>query len=309
MAVQTERATILIIGGSGFLSGTLARTAVARGYQVHIVTRGIRAVPAGVTAITADRKDHAAFRAAMGEAPGYFDLVVDCICREEPDALQDIEMFSGRCGRFVYVSTDSVYDPAARDIPQDERIAAYVEDGYGGNKRKAELLFDEQGGDRLKWTILRPCHIYGPGSLLGCLPKHARDKDLIGRMQRGEPLALVGGGRFLQQPLYVDDLVNTILACRENERAIGGIFNIAGPLIIETRRYYQIIADTLDVPFRYSEEPLEPFWEAEPGFHSFLCHRVPIVERMKAAGLPMPQTGPEEGLPIHVRSILGTAPH
>ena len=31
----------------------------------------------------------------------------------------------------------------------------------------------------MQWTILRPCHIYGPGSQLGCLPLHGRDPKLI----------------------------------------------------------------------------------------------------------------------------------
>ncbi|NQX00440.1 hypothetical protein HQ447_07250, partial [bacterium] len=51
MTPTTFPLRILIIGGSGFVSGTLARMAVARGYAVTVVTRGQRAVPAGVTVV------------------------------------------------------------------------------------------------------------------------------------------------------------------------------------------------------------------------------------------------------------------
>lgn len=39
---------ILTLGGSGFVSGTLARLALAQGHQVWTVTRGQRPLPAGV---------------------------------------------------------------------------------------------------------------------------------------------------------------------------------------------------------------------------------------------------------------------
>ena len=41
--------SILLVGGSGFVSGALARLAVSQGYRVWTVTRGQHALPAGVT--------------------------------------------------------------------------------------------------------------------------------------------------------------------------------------------------------------------------------------------------------------------
>ena len=51
---------LLIVGGSGFVSGTVARRAVASGWRVWAVTRG-RLPPDGVIAIVADRKDTLVF--------------------------------------------------------------------------------------------------------------------------------------------------------------------------------------------------------------------------------------------------------
>ena len=56
---------LLVIGGSGFVSGTLTRTAQAYGWDVWTVTRRQRPVPEGVTALVADRYDEAAFAAAI----------------------------------------------------------------------------------------------------------------------------------------------------------------------------------------------------------------------------------------------------
>ena len=82
---------VLIIGGSGFVSGTLARAARDAGHDVTVVTRGQRPVPEGVRALTADRKDPDAFAAAIEGAGTRWDLAVDCIAYQAEDARQDVE--------------------------------------------------------------------------------------------------------------------------------------------------------------------------------------------------------------------------
>jgi nucleoside-diphosphate-sugar epimerase len=128
----------LIIGGSGFVSGTLAQLAVEQGHQVWTVTRGQRALPSGVTALIADRSDGAAFQQAIATADVRWDLVVDCIGYQPGDVEQDIAAFAGRAAQLIFVSTDFVFDPAHRRFPQSEQTEHYAGSGYGGNKRLCE---------------------------------------------------------------------------------------------------------------------------------------------------------------------------
>ena len=79
---------ILIIGGSGFVSGTMARVALAQGHEVWTITRGQRPVPDGVHSIVADRHDQEGFAQAVTDAGKHWDLVIDCICFEAPEARQ-----------------------------------------------------------------------------------------------------------------------------------------------------------------------------------------------------------------------------
>jgi nucleoside-diphosphate-sugar epimerase len=88
------------------------------------------------------------------------------------------------------------------------------------------------GTSALPWTIVRPCHIYGPASQLGCLPCHSRDAQLIARLRAGQPLQLVGGGYFLQQPLLAADLAQTILSMAGRQSTYGQIYGVAGPEIV-----------------------------------------------------------------------------
>jgi len=296
---------ILIIGGSGFVSGAVARTAVAYGHRVWIVTRGEKPLPEGVQAITCDRKDRQAFAAAIAERGIEWDFAVDCIGYEADDARQDVEVLAPRVAHLVFISTDFVFDPPKRCFPQPfDNPFFLTDDSYGANKRRCEevLLGAEVGG--MLWTVFRPCHIYGPGSELGCLPLHARDRDLITRMRAGEPLKLIGGGSFLQQPIFVRDLADLILSARGNELANRGIYCSVGPDIVESRKYYEIIADVLGVPVSFEEVPVSEGLADEAISNSFLCHRIYDLSPLRLAGLKVPNTPIAAGLEEHVRSKL-----
>jgi nucleoside-diphosphate-sugar epimerase len=295
---------LLIIGGSGFVSGTLARVAVSLGHQVHIVTRGQRPLPQGVSSIKSDRHDEAGFAEAIAAANTEWDLVVDCVGFQPADARQDVRCFRERAKHLVFISTDFVYDPKWRRFPQAEESEHFVAtDDYGGSKRRCELKLLRADTGGMGWTILRPCHIYGPGSKLGCLPEHGRDPQLVQRLKAGQPLRLVGGGYFLQQPIYVGDLVSVILSAPGNPRARDEIFCVAGPDIIESRRYYQIVADVLGVEWKIEEVPVADYLASHPDAAPFLCHRIYDLAKLQKAGLPVPNTGIAEGLRAHVLSL------
>lgn len=295
---------LLIIGGSGFVSGTLARVATAKGWKVWALTRGKKALPEGVTALVADRHDASAFENAVARANTRWDLVVDCIGFEPADAKQDIAVFRSRARQLVFISTDFVFDPAHRTFPQPEEATRYTTTGYGGNKRRCELEFLKANTGTMKWTILRPCHIYGTGSQLGCLPLHGRDPRLIEKLKNGDPLRLVGGGHFLQQPIFARDLAELILSVRGKPRAHGSIFCCAGPDVIESREYYRIIADVLGVGLKVEEVPVNQHLSANPDSAPFLCHRVYDLGKLEAARLVVPATPVRQGLRKHVQDLL-----
>ncbi|MFN8486232.1 MAG: NAD-dependent epimerase/dehydratase family protein [Caldilineaceae bacterium] len=296
---------ILLIGGSGFVSGTLVRTARAAGHKVWTVTRGQRPLPDGVTPVIADRRDRITFHNAIAQLPVQWDLVVDCIGYVVEDAQQDIELFRERARHFVFISTDFVYDPARRRFPQPEESEHYLVDGYGGQKRQCELAFLNGDTGSMAWTIVRPCHIYGPGSLLGCLPLHSRDAQLLTPLKAGQPLRLLGGGHFLQQPIFAQDLAQTILSCAGNPNCHGQIYLTAGPDLIESREYYRIIAEILGVNLQVEEVPLDEFLAANPDRHSFACHRIYELSKLRQHGLYVPATSITEGLRQQVASLLG----
>ena len=298
-------ANILLIGGSGFVSGTTAHQALAQGHNVWAVTRGQRPLLDGVTPVTVNRDDREEFAKTIASLNQTWDLVIDGIGYDPEDAQQDIAVLKDKTDHLVFISTDFVFDPAHRQFPQLEETDHYLTDTYGGKKRLCELEFINGDTGKMNWTVVRPCHIYGPGSKLGCLPNHGRDDNLIDHIRAGKPLELVGGGHFLQQPILAKDLANLMLSTLGNAQTHNQIFQAAGPEIIESREFYFIIADILGVDRPdIIELPVGDYLKENPGRASFCCHRIYSLDKLESAGVAVPATPVYDGLNEHVESML-----
>lgn len=296
---------LLIIGGSGFLSGTIAREALNAGHDVWAVTRGQRGVANGVHAIVADRKDRAAFAKAVADAGQSWDLVIDSIGFTAEDARQDLDAFSARVKHLCFISTDFVYG-RPRPWQIDESWDGFETDyPYGRGKREAEVILMSAAGS-MRVTVLRPCHIYGPGSQLGCLPEHGRDPRLTERLLNAEPIRLVGGGHFLQQPVFAPDLARMAISCPQRTGDDRDIFHAAGPEVVESRTFYEQIARELGVPCTIEEVSIASHLAAHPASPPFLCHRVYSMKKAEAAGFDVPATPLADGLARHVHALRRT---
>jgi len=114
----------------------------------------------------------------------------------------------------------------------------------------------------------------------------------------------VVAGPFLQQPVFAPDLAATLLSAAGQSKAVGGIFNVAGPEIIESRTFYELIAEILEVPLRIEEEPVATFLAEQPDKAPFCCHRFYDLSALRAAGLAVPATPLVDGIRAHVTAEL-----
>lgn len=292
---------LLIIGGSGGLSGCLARMAMDKGHQVWAVTRGKRPLPQGVRSICADRGDKEMLGRALLEQKVTWDAAFDCICMNPFHAQEDLEILPSVTKRLVVISTDSVYDPLHKKVPQTEETDYYEQgDDYAGNKRKMEEVFLAAEEPGFHWTIFRPGHMYGPGFVLGCYPEHSRQTDLLDHIRSDRPLGLVGGGNYLTQPIFVEDLAESMLESVGRPGAYGEIFCIGGPQAVPNRAYYELIGQITGHPVSIENVPLEGYREAHPQYSGHLCERCYCLDKLKGAGIKLPDTPLEEGLRRHI---------
>ena len=179
--------TVLFIGGTGQISYPCVADAVAQGHDVSVYNRGRRpdALPSGVTSITGD----------LG-GPEYADLAranYDVVCQFiafTPDQVQrDIDVFSGHCGQYVFISSASVYQKPARHYVITEQTPAINPFWpYSQAKIACEALLAK--ADNLNWTIVRPSHTVRTG-----LPIMMGDSDIMARrMLEGDPTIVAGDG-------------------------------------------------------------------------------------------------------------------
>ncbi len=296
---------LLVLGGSGFVSGWLCRHAIRRGHEVWCVTRGKRELPEGVHGVPADRNDAEQLKQALMKTGQTYDAVLDCICFNACQAEVDMEVLPAFSRRIIVISTDSVYHPDHKAVPQDENGTGYMQDGgYGALKRQMEIAFEKDGGKRLTYTIFRPGHIFGAGSFLGCFPEQSRQPDLLEQMKQGKPMRLVGGGEYLIHPIYVGDLVRVMLDSIENEKTHNQIFCIGGPDVIRNRDYYEMIGELMDVPVKIESIDETGYLEANPQYSGYLCHRAYTMEKLAKAGIRLPDTPIKVGLKKHMDALL-----
>lgn len=118
-------------------------------------------------------------------------------------------------------------------------------------------------------------------------------------------MRLVGGGHYLQQPILARDLADLLLGFAGRSDLHQRIFQAAGPDIVESVTYYQIIADLLGVDLTVEEVPVDAFLADNPQAAPFLCHRIYDLTRLRDAELPVPATPLRDGLTEHVKSLTG----
>lgn len=285
---------LLILGGSGQLSGRVAELALQQGHDVWTLTRGVRPLPEGVHALTADREDDASVRRAIEGADTRWDACIDCTGRTPKSAVQCVEIISRYTARFVVVSTDSVYHPDFKTVPQNESNEHYLTDGgYGATKRLMEEVFIASS---LNYTIFRPGHIFGAGFQLGCYPEHSRQPDLLAHIRSGKPLRLVGGGAFLIHPIFVDDLALALLDCIDKPAAYRQIFCIGGADVVTNADYFRLVGKLIGVDVVIETIPLAGYLEAHPQYSGHLCHRCYDMTKLREKGVRVPCTSLEDGL-------------
>lgn len=153
---------VLILGGTGWLSGRVAHAWRDAGVAVTCLARGGRPAPDGATLAVADRDASDAYAEV---ADRDWDEIVD-VSSNPGHVAAAVAALAARAAHWTYVSSVSAY--ARADVPgQDETAelltptAAGEESEYGRDKVAAEGAVRAGLGDRA--AIVRPGLIVGPG--------------------------------------------------------------------------------------------------------------------------------------------------
>lgn len=235
----------MVTGGLGFIGSNLVHRLVCQGVPVRVVDA---AVPEhGANHRNVDGLDIELLEADIGDprvAPLLRDVshvfnlagqvshtasMTDPVRDLHLNAIthaQFLEMLrqENPQARVVHTSTRQVYGRVA-SLPVDEHTAARPIDVNGVAKLAGEHLHMVYShAHRMPITSLRLTNVYGPrqrltSDELGFLPVFVR------KALRGETIELFGGGDQRRDCLYVDDVVDAILAATRPE-ALGAMYNV-----------------------------------------------------------------------------------
>lgn len=197
---------LLVLGGTGFVGPAVIDDARARGWDVTVFNRGTRPPPEGVTTLAGDRTAPGGL-AALED--GGWDVAVDTWA-SAPTAVRDAaSLLAGRVGRYVYVSSRSVYRypmPAGADESHPV-VDASPDDGgdvdYARAKAGGEAAAVAAFGDRA--LLGRAGLILGPREDIGRLPWW------LGRIARGGQVLAPGPPDADVQFVDVRDLAAFLL--------------------------------------------------------------------------------------------------
>jgi len=218
---------VVVTGATGFIGRQLSRHLVASGDNVRALVRpeSTRMAPAGVETVRAPLESsalEAAFRGA--EVVVHLAGVTSAV---RPQTYTDVNVEGARAVataarqvgvRLVHISSLAAAGPAPAGAPRREDDPPDPITPYGRSKLAGEGVVASTSG--LRWTILRPAAVYGPG-----------DRTLLPvfRMAERGILPLVGRPGAAYTFVHVSDVVRAIDAAIDSHRD-GEIFFVGHPL-------------------------------------------------------------------------------
>jgi UDP-glucose 4-epimerase len=242
----------LVTGGTGFIGKNLVKQLIQEGNYCKCLVRKNSAVneirslgadlaygdilkPDTLNAIVQDVKVVFHLAAQVGK----WGISEDEFYTINVQGTRNLLEASLRAGvkQFIFCSTPGVqgkgYPQAQEKLPYNP---PYV---YERTKSKAEELVLEFFQKKFfPVTIVRPDFVYGPGDLRR-LPLY--------RSIRDKKFYLVGNGKSVLHPTYIDDVIQGFKLLIDNPEAVGEIFNVAGPCPISVKEYVNTIAQVLNV--------------------------------------------------------------
>ena len=252
---------ILVLGGTSFVGRAIVEQALADGHDLTLFSRGRTGSELfpQVERRTGDRET-GDYDALGG---GEWDAVVDVSGYVPRHVGQAADAVDGRVGRYLFISTGSVYDkdragePLTEDAPrlQPERgTEDFRSQAYGPLKVACEDDVLERWGERA--TVVRPGIVAGPHDPTDRFTYWVR------RAADGGRVALPGRPEQPVQVVDSRDLARLVLALLTSDTA--GVFNAVGPA--EPTTLEQLVRTCAEAAGSTIElVPVDPS-SVEPGF-------------------------------------------
>jgi len=230
---------LLFIGGTGIISSACSQLALERGYELVLLNRGqsSRPIPDGARQIQSDIRNLAAAKEALAEE--HFDVVVNWVAFTPEHIATDLELFTGRTGQYVFISSASAYQtppthlPITESTPLHNPFWAYSRQKIACENRLMRA-YRENG---FPVTIVRPSHTYDKT----LLPMRG-GYTVVNRMRQGKKVVVHGDGTSLWTLTHHRDFAKGFVGLLGHPAAIGDVFHITSDELLSWNQIFQQVA-------------------------------------------------------------------
>jgi len=194
---------LVVTGGSSFVGAWFCHAAKQQ-HDVFAIYRNTPICLAGVQGVHLDLSSPEAAQQLAALKP---DAIVHTACKVKGTGDGGCETPATRMNRQMMDAVLAVGGPvlyASSTCVHWERPS-----GYAQGRREDEQRLREAG---IPWAVVRPSAPYGP-RLPRHRPSHRESFHTLGRIIRRSPIVpIIGHGRYLRQPIHVQDLSQAMLA-------------------------------------------------------------------------------------------------
>jgi uncharacterized protein YbjT (DUF2867 family) len=226
---------VLVVGATGFLGRRVVARLTERGFVVRALVRpetSARSLPAAVERVLGDLADYDSLaRALLG-----MNAVVNAagtVYDKPPDTYERVHVQGTR--NLVRAAT-------AQGVERLVHVSAIGARAYAGARFHQTKWQGEEAvrESRLRWTILRPAVMWGPGDrFVGPLSKALR---------RAPILPVIGHGAREVQPIHVEDVAEAVVAALERLETVGQSYDLVGPERVTVKELLQSLARAVSGP-------------------------------------------------------------
>jgi nucleoside-diphosphate-sugar epimerase len=245
---------VLFIGGTGIISSACTRLALERGVELYLLNRGqsTRPIPENARLLQGDIRQPD--QVAPLIAGHTFDAVVDWVAFTPQHIATDLDLFRGKTGQYIFISSASAYQtppaslPVTESTPLDNPYWDYSRDKIACEGR----LMDAYRREKFPVTIVRPSHTYDQT----LLPMHG-GYTMVDRMRKGKPVIVHGDGTSLWVLTHHTDFARAFVGLLGNSHAIGDAFQITSDEVLTWNQIYTLVAQAAGVEARLVHVPSE----------------------------------------------------
>jgi nucleoside-diphosphate-sugar epimerase len=284
---ENNRKNVLVIGGTGIVGRpTVLRLIEGGEYIVHSIALDcIQTFPESVRQHIVDRTtdEYIKLITELTSEVGTWDAVIDIIAFNIEAAKTTYSLLKDHSKHIVILSTTLVYDRMQKnDDPITENTFLAHKGDFGGYvDGKVELEKFWHTVSDVNWTIVRPYHILGGGSLLGCIPEHNRDPHLIDLLKGGILLKLFKGGETQFNYIHSKDVAAAFCHIIGNTRTFCQAYNLVNPDIITAKEYYAEIARQVGGSLIIEDISIEKIWNDKKGWEMTTFPHIYSMDKMR----------------------------